>query len=357
MSGGPRLTRRAFTRSLLALPFVLSGCRSSKPRVVLYCAQDREFAEQVLDDFGKRHGLEVAPKFDTEHDKSVSLYEEIVVEKDRPRCDVFWNNEVLSTIRLQRQGLLEPYASPSARPYPTSAKAADHTWHAFAQRARVLLINKDRVPEPDWPRSLLDLTALRWKGRAVMAKPQFGTSATQAACLFEVLGKETAEGYYRGLRDNGVQIAPGNKQVAEWVGQGHSPGGQPAVVGVTDTDDAIIEVKAGRNVALIFPDRDGSATYPRLGTLFIPNTLAILRGGPNPDGARKLVDFLLSAEVEARLAESASHQLPLNPEVTARLPEAIAAGHDAKPMQVDWGKAADLWEETQRLLVKEVLQP
>src|SRR5262245_11528271 len=84
-----------------------AGCGTSRPRVVLYCAQDQEFAEGVLGEFTQRSGTEVATKFDTEADKSVSLYRELVKEKDRPRCDVFWNNEILSTIRLQRQGLLE----------------------------------------------------------------------------------------------------------------------------------------------------------------------------------------------------------------------------------------------------------
>jgi len=78
--------------------------------------------------------LPVVPKFDTEKNKSVGLYNEIVAEKGRPRCDVFWNNEPLSTLRLQQQGLLEPYESPSAKPYPAWAKASDHTWHAFAGR-------------------------------------------------------------------------------------------------------------------------------------------------------------------------------------------------------------------------------
>src|SRR5262245_21407581 len=107
------------------------GCNSSKPRVVLYCAQDKEFADEAMADFTRRTGLQVAPKFGTEADKSVSLYEELVREAKRPRCDVHWNNEILSTLRLQRQGLLEPYNSPSAAPYPDFAKAKDHTWHAF----------------------------------------------------------------------------------------------------------------------------------------------------------------------------------------------------------------------------------
>src|SRR5262249_45419699 len=92
------------------------GCprSASEPRVVLYCAQDEEFAVPILEEFRHSSGLTVAPKYDTEADKSVSLYQELVAEKNRPRCDVFWNNEVLSTIRLQKQGLLEPYDTPAA---------------------------------------------------------------------------------------------------------------------------------------------------------------------------------------------------------------------------------------------------
>jgi iron(III) transport system substrate-binding protein len=327
------------------------GCNNrSKPRVVLYSAQDPEFAEHALGEFTRRTGIDVLPRYDTEADKSVSLYHELVREADRPRCDVHWNNEILSTIRLQRKGLYEPYASPSAAPYPASAKAADNTWTAFAARARILIVNTKMVPEADRPRSLLDLTEPKWKGRVAMAKPQFGTTATQAACLFEVLGSEKARAFYLGLRDNGVHIVPGNKQVAEGVGRGQF------AVGLTDTDDALEEIAAGSPVVMIFPDRDRPKTE-RMGTLFIPNTLAIIRGGPNPEGARKLVDYLLSAEVEKQLAESASHQIPLNPEVQARLLEGMATPQTAKPMDVDFGKAADLWDEAQTFLINEFARP
>ncbi|HZT80616.1 MAG TPA: extracellular solute-binding protein [Gemmataceae bacterium] len=327
-----------------------AGCESSaKSRVTLYCAQDKEFAEETLAKFTERTGLKVLPKFDTEADKSVSLYLELVREKDRPRCDVFWNNEILSTIRLQKQGMLEPYDSPAAKPYPEWAKAKDRTWHAFAARARVLIVNTDLVPEVERPKGLRELTQPRWKGRVVMARPQFGTSATMAACLFQALGQEQARAFYLGLKENGVQIAPGNKQVAEWVAAGRSPGGQKAAVGITDTDDALDQVKAGKRVAMIFPDRGKDD----IGTLFIPNTVAILKGDPNPDGARKLVDYLLSPEVEARLAESESAQIPLNPEVKARPPKEIETPATVKAMAVDWEKAAALWDEVQDFLQEE----
>ena len=95
----------------------------------------------------------------------------------------------------------------------------------------------------------------------------------------------------------------------------------------------------------------------RMGTLFIPNTLAIIRGSPNPDGARTLVDYLLSAEVEAKLAESESHQMPLNPEVHAELPEQIETPKTVKAMEVDFYKAADLWGEVQTFLIQEFEHP
>src|SRR5262245_52744889 len=126
--------------ALLLFAFGLTlapGCgKSAADRVVVYCGLDREFAEPTLRDFSGSSGPEVLPRWDTEANKSVGLYEDLVREKSRPRCDVHWNNEILATIRLQNQGLLEPYASPSAEAFPDAFKAKDHTWTAFAARAR-----------------------------------------------------------------------------------------------------------------------------------------------------------------------------------------------------------------------------
>ena len=342
-------TFRLFIAAGLALS-ALPGCWHDSSRVVLYCAQDKEFAEGILGQFRDETGLEATPKFDTEADKSVGLFNELEAEKDRPRCDVFWNNEPISTIRLRREGLLEPYDSPSAAAYPASARDKDHYWTMFANRARVLLVNTDQLKEEaDRPKSLLELTDAKWKGRVVMSKPTAGTSATQAACLFEVLGPDEGKKFYQGLKNNGVRITPGNKQAAEAVGRGN------AAVAMTDTDDSLEEIKAGSHVAIIFPDRDEVAGS-RMGTLFLPNSIAIIRGCPNPDGAKKLVDFLLSADVEKQLAEGPSHQIPLNPDVKATLPEAIQGWRTAHPMKVDFEKAADQWDDVQRFLREEFAQ-
>jgi iron(III) transport system substrate-binding protein len=256
---------------------------------------------------------------------------------------VFWNNEILNTIRLQRQALLEPYESPAAAPYPAWTKATDHTWQAFGARARVLIVHTS-IPESERPRSVLDLAGPKWKGKVAIAKPQFGTTATQAACLFEVLGTDPAKDFYRALKANGVTVVPGNKQVAQAVAEGRF------AVGLTDSDDAIGELNAGKPVAIVLPDRDGHPAHARLGALLIPNTLMIVKGGPNPAGAKRLVDYLLSPDVERRLAEGGGFQIPLNPEVKANLHPALVRPEQVKAMAVDWERASDLWDEAQAFL-------
>lgn len=337
-------SRPASNLALLIALFLLAGCGSPRERVVVYCAHDREFADEILAEFTRRTGTEVLPRYDTEANKAVGLYEDLVREAGHPRCDVHWNNEILATIRLQQQGIYEPYASPAAEPFPPEFKADDHTWTAFAARARVLLVNTDKVKKDDAPRSILDLVEPRWRGQVALAKPQFGTTATHAACLFATWGETKATEFFEKLRGNDVRLLPGNKHVAVAVGRGQ------IALGLTDTDDAMAEVAAGQPVAVIFLDRDATSAS-KMGTLFIPNTVALIKNGPNPTAGRKLVDYLLSAEVETRLAESASKQIPLNPNVKARLPAQIETPHTVRAFAVDFAAAANGWARTQKLLL------
>jgi len=321
---------------LILLPML--GCRSSASRVVVYCAHDREFAEAILQQFEKESGLKVDVKWDTEANKAVGLKKLLLDEKSSPRCDVHWNNEIVGTIDLQKNGVLQAYASPSAVPFPAEFKASDQTWTAFAARARVLIVNTDKVKKDDFPKSLMDLTDPRFKGKIAMAKPLFGTTATQAACLFQAWGTEKASDFYRKLKANGIELVTGNKQVAVGVGIGQY------AVGMTDTDDAVAEIEAGKPVAMLFPDGD---------TLFIPNTVAMVKGGPNPAGAKKLIDFLLSAEVEMKLAKSESRQIPLNPQVKIDEIKYVQTPRTVKALQVDFAKAAENWDASQAFLMKE----
>lgn len=342
LKGELGMLRGLLTSAILLLAV---GCTKSSDRVVVYSAQDEEFAAGVFQDFESQSKLKIAPKYDTEANKSVSLAAELEAEAPLPRCDVHWNNEILGTIRLARKGIYEPYSSPNAKDFPAWSKSSDGTWQAFAERARVIIVNTDLVPEGQRPKSMFDLIDPKWKGRIAMAKPLFGTTATHAACLFEVLGVEPARQYYRQLKANEVAIVPGNKQVARGVAAG------TYAFGITDSDDAIIEVLAGKPVAIVFPDATGHPAHPRLGTVYIPNTLAVVKGAPNADGAKKLIDYLLASE--AKLATGGGYQFPLAPAILLTQHPALKSRHQVKAAEVDFEKAADLWDASQQFLKDE----
>jgi iron(III) transport system substrate-binding protein len=313
------------------------GC-GGRPEVVVYSALDREFAEPILTTYQSGHGVEIAGKYDSESTKTVGLTNLIIQEASNPRCDLFWNNEILNTIRLKEKGLLQPFRPSHAVDLPETFKAKDGSWYGFAARARVLVVNTKLVAEADRPKGMADLTDPRWKGKIGIAKPLFGTTATHAACLFAAWGDEKAKAYFQALKANGVAVLSGNKQVAKDVGAGR------LAFGLTDTDDAIVEIDAGSPIVIIYPDREPGG----LGTLFLPNTLSIPKGAPHLKEAEALANYLLSPEVESALAKGPSAQIPLlkSTKVAARV-ESLAT---VPPMQVDFEAAAKVWDQAAAFL-------
>jgi iron(III) transport system substrate-binding protein len=329
---------------LSCVVLLLMGC-DKQPEVVVYAALDREFSEPVLNAFTAQTKIKTLGKYDLESTKTVGLTQALISEASRPRCDVFWNNEILNTLRLEERGLLEVYRSPQAEHYPELFRSPNGTWHGFAARARILIVNTSLVDAADMPKSIHDLANPKYQKRTALAKPLFGTTATHAACLFAAWGNDEAKAFFLKLRRNEVQVLGGNKQVAEAVAAGN------IAFGLTDTDDAIIEVEKGSPVKIIYPDRGND----ELGTLFIPNTLAIIKGCPHPAEAKQLVDYLLSAEVEETLAKGASAQIPLNSQV--KLKPRVETPQTVKAMAVDFAAAAKRWDDAAKFINEQFLAP
>ena len=103
-----------------------------------YSALDREFSEPVLKAYEKQAGVRIDAKYDVESTKTLGLTQLIAAEAQtgRTRCDLFWNNEILNTLRLKKKGLLRPFHPANAADYPEAFRDKDGTWYGFAARAR-----------------------------------------------------------------------------------------------------------------------------------------------------------------------------------------------------------------------------
>ncbi|HLG42005.1 MAG TPA: extracellular solute-binding protein [Planctomycetota bacterium] len=315
--------------TITALATFASCGGPSGPHTVAYVSLDEIFSREILLAFTKQTGIEVVPRFDAEFEKTTGLMNRILQLKRRPEADVFWNNEIMNSIRLKREGVLEKYVPPTAADIPDEFKDADGTWVGFAARARVILYNTDLVKESEAPRSVYDFLKPGWRGRFAIARPLSGTTYTHAVALFAHLGADRANALLKGWVDNEAMIVMGNAVARNRVMDGH------VAACLTDTDDANGALLQGKPVRMVFPDQGEG----EMGTLVIPNTVVLIKGGPNPENGKKLVDFIASREVEAQLAKIKGAQMPLRGGIPPYSPDFDFT--KIKAMKVDWNLVAD----------------
>jgi iron(III) transport system substrate-binding protein len=310
--------------------------RSGVREVTAYVSADRPFSEPILKEYERQSGVRVNVAYDTEETKSTGLANRLIAEKGRPQADVFWSNEPVRTLVLKSRGVLAPYQSPAAEGIASTFKDPDGYWTGFSARMRAIIYNTSKVNAGEAPRSVFDLADPRWKGQVAIADPRFGSTSFHVAALYAELGDARADEFFRKLKSNDVKIVDGNSVVRDLVARGD------VLVGLTDTDDVNVALEAKQPVGMILPDRDG------LGVPVMPNMVSLIASAPHADEGKRLIDYLLSADVERKLAASEAVQIPLHVGVSG--PKNLPAIDTFKPMTLDYAKAADRVEEvTNRL--------
>ncbi|MGA1516279.1 MAG: ABC transporter substrate-binding protein, partial [Phycisphaerales bacterium] len=333
------------------------GCGDGRPEVVAYVSADDYVARPILEAFEEKHGVRVLVRYDTEATKTTGLVNRIRAEADRPAADLLWSSEPFMMAQLAEEGLLMAPPADRLTDWPEAWRDPERRWHAFSGRARVIVYAPDRVPAERVPRTWMDLTRPWWKDRIVMADPRFGTTRGHLGAMKRTWDREVMPGYYEafleGLAENGIRLLPGgNAAVVEAVASGE------ADVGLTDTDDVWVMQDRGVEVELVYP-RHAPDKAPGGGTLVVPNTAAIVRGGPNPDGAVRLLEFLLSKEAEVALMRTASRNAPL---VHLEALEGDAAVQAAAlevpdPRRIDYGRASKSMDEAVAIAMRILTAP
>ena len=312
---GSRRRSGALSRTIVFILVIVGAAlayaifwRRAPGTLIVYCAHDAVYSESVLNDFQRATGMPVAPKFDTEATKSLGLVEQIIRERTSPRCDVFWNNEILGTMRLRSEGLLQPYQGPGYERIPPRFRDPDGYWAGFGARLRVYIINTDLMQPTE---EAVSKTLAGDLSHVAIARPLYGTTLTQYCVMYDALGLDGLKAWHDDMRARGIREVTGNAQVKNLVGEG------VCTLGFTDSDDYFGAKDDGLPVAAL-PVRT-----PDGATICIPNTVSIVKGCAQPEAARRLADYLLSAEVELRLAQSRARQIPLGPVDQTQLPDEV----------------------------------
>jgi len=317
-AGSPRRTLSLVVALIAVAGIVAAGwyfvAAANRDALVVYCAHDMIFAEEVLRDFERRSGIPVVIVPDTEATKSLGLVQRLIREKDHPACDVFWNNQLLGTVELARQDVLEPYKGAGWERLPETFKDPNGVWAGLGGRLGVWIVNTEAMPADE---AAINERLEGDVSRMAIAKPMFGTTLSHFSVLWDQMGGEELQAWHDDLVQRGVQVVAGNATVKDLVASGVCD------FGMTDTDDYFLAEDAGSPVAVL-PIRT-----PRGETICLPNSVAIIRGTNRPEQAEQLVDYLLSEEVQRRLAASKARQIPLGPVDPDDVPQ------DVRPL-VEW---------------------
>jgi iron(III) transport system substrate-binding protein len=292
----------------IVLPRLLAP-RGDQPLVVVYCAHDSVFADGILQQFRQRTGIRVQVRYDEEASKSLGLTNLLIAEKASPRCDVFWNNQSLGTMRLKEHDVLAVYKGPGYERIPQRFRDPDGCWTGFAARLRVFIVNTDMMTADQ--SSIQKRLTQSDLSQVAIAKPLFGTTLTHYSVLASERELDGLKTWHRSLRDRGIREVRGNSAVKDLVAEGICD------LGFTDTDDAFAAIDQGKHVRMV-PVRTESGA-----TICIPNTVAMIRNCPHPEAARQFIDFLLSADVELQLARSRSRQIPIGVVPEQQLPAEV----------------------------------
>lgn len=289
--------------------------------IVVYCAHDSVYADGILKDFEKQTGIPVNVLYDSEATKSLGLVNQLKMEKDDPHCDVFWNNELLGSMDLANEGVLEPYKGTGYARIPAKFKDDEGRWTGFGARMRVWIVNTKTTPVSQ---TVVQERLEKATSRAAIAKPLYGTTLTHYSILWQLWGPERLKKWDADMRQRGLRVLAGNARVKDAVAEGVCD------VGWTDTDDCFEAIDDQKPVAMLpllveKPAKAGGEEKAATDfTIVIPNTASLVRGTHHRENAERLIDFLLSAETELTLAKSKSRQIPLGPVDKSQLPAEVS---------------------------------
>ncbi|MCS6067754.1 ABC transporter substrate-binding protein [Klebsiella variicola subsp. variicola] len=269
---------------------------SSAHALTVYTAGPGSLAKSLASGFEQQTGVKVTV-FQATTGKVMARLE---AEQANPQADVLISASWDTAEDLHQRGWLLPFASANADQVPANLKSADY----IAQGVSALGIvwnSKSGTPEPkEWR----DLTQPAFKDKVTTPDP-----ALSGASLDLLIGLQNSMGdqawqLFDDLKKNGMVVSGPNAQAVTPVMQG----AKAAVFGAVDYV-SYGNIQQGESLKVIFPAS---------GTVIAPRPMMILKTSQHADDAKAFIDYVLSPEGQARVADA--WLMPARRNVAAKRP-------------------------------------
>ncbi len=311
------------------------GCRqqpapaTDDSTLMIYSGRSEDLMAPLFDLYRERTGVDLQVRYGGSTEMAATILEE---GRNSP-ADVFVSQEAGALGALARQNSLQVLPSEVLDQVEPRFRSPGGQWVGLSGRARVVVVNSERVKADDLPESLAGFTEPRWKGRIGWA-PANASFQSFVTALRATEGEDRAREWLSAMQANEPKVYPKNTAIVIAAAAGEIDAGLCNHYYLHTLRSQGAQVGSASNA------------YLRAGTMVNATGAGILRSSKRAEQAADFVRFLLSPEAQNYFATK-TFEYPLARDIPT--PPDLPALKELVTPELDLNKLEDL-QGTLRML-------
>lgn len=293
--------------AVLGVSLLLFSCNRNKQtgahKLLIYTPHGQD----LLRDFVARY-KQIHPEADVQFLDmgSQEVLRRVIAERNRPQADLWWGAAHTTFQTAADENLLAPYRPTWADKVSSTAHDAHDRWYGTYETPEVIVYNSEAVRAEDAPRDWDDVLDPKWRDKVLIRNPN--PSDTMRAIFGALIWR-----FYKdtGSPDKGydwLRRLDGN--VHEYTADGtllmQKIARREGLISFWDMPDVrLFKEQKGLPVAYAIPTS---------GTPVVIDGIAILRGAPHEEEARRFYEFVTTTESLIHAAQ-AYYRIPVRADV------------------------------------------
>lgn len=314
------LSRRLLLLGLAAVGTVigLPEMAAAQDKVLnLYSSRHYDTDEALYENFTKQTGIKIN-RIEAGEDQ---LLQRMRAEGDKSPADVLITVDAGRLWRAQQNGLLQPLKNATLeKAIPAHLREAEGHWFGFSKRARVFVVNKDKVKSSDLAR-YEDLADPKWKGKLLIRSSTNVYMQSLTGSMIATLGEQATETWAKAVVANLARAPKGGdtdqlKAVA--AGEGDVAVSNTYYLARLINSSKQEDKDVASKLAVIFPNQGDRGTHVNI------SGAGVAKYSPNKANAIKFLEYLASPEAQNYFAKG-NYEYP------------VVAGVPLHPVIQSWG--------------------
>lgn len=264
---------------------------AEQQKLLVYTSMKESMVGELKSAFAKKYP---DIQLDYQNGGTAKLMAKLAAEREAGKmlADVLWTGDVTDFYHLKSQGALLAYTPAEIKSLVNPFVDYDGSFTAARLVTLGMVVNTRFVKE--MPKSWHDAYKPTFKDAFGLANPALsGTAYLGVAMLVRTFGWS----YFEALHANGAKLGKSSAQLVDDAAAGD-------LLASLAVDHVVFDrIDKGGTLAMIYPAE----------LMVIPSPIAIIKGGPNNEAAKKYIDFVLSHDGQAILASEG--MLPVRADV------------------------------------------